>query len=355
MKQGRSLRQAKAEQAAKKRQAKKRKRILVLVIELLVLFSLLGIGYIITREDVPQEQQREAVEENITESVSQEGYTTVAIFGGEATVNGQQSGINLDTMLVVSIDEENKEIRLVSIYRDLLTKQSNDQIKKAYTAYFEEGPMGAMRMLNQNFDLGIQEYIVLDHQIMADIVDCFGGVYVSVTATEADEMNRQIREEGSVVSGGNQILNGTQAVRYAQISKSSLGGDYKRTEREKAVIQELISEMKQSESTVISGMIEQVYPQLITSLEMEEFQELVSEAAQYDLIDAKGFAFDYMEGTIEGIGSVVIAVDFEGNVKELHRFLYPKNEYVVSGMVREIDAEMDSYYSQESSSEETGE
>ena len=54
---GRTLREVKAVKASRKRQAIRRKRILVLVIEILIFITLLGIGYVMTNFDVIQQME----------------------------------------------------------------------------------------------------------------------------------------------------------------------------------------------------------------------------------------------------------------------------------------------------------
>ena len=54
---GRTLKEVKAEKAARKRRAIRRKRILVLVVEILILLSLLGIGYVMTNYDTIQQME----------------------------------------------------------------------------------------------------------------------------------------------------------------------------------------------------------------------------------------------------------------------------------------------------------
>lgn len=343
MKQGRSLKQAKAEQAAKKRRAKKRKRILVLLAEIFTLMMLLGIGYVITKNDRLPLQQPNNEEIQVNEGVSQDGYTTIALFGGESSGIEQPSGTHVDTILVVSVDKESKEIRSVSIYRDLLTMQNNGEIKKANSSYFSGGPIETMNMLNHNFDLSIQEYVSVDYRTMVTIVDSLGGIEIDVTSAEVEELNRQIadvaetiEQEATSVQEGLQTLDGIQTVAYAKISKNSLGGDVARTEREKSVIQKIHEKMKQSDSAAINEMMNQIIGQISASYEAEEFVELVCTINQYELKESKGFAFEYTEGTIDGIGSVFIPLGFTENVQELHAFLFPNNDYVVSGAIYEI-------------------
>ena len=63
---------------------------------------------------------------------------------------------------------------------------------------------------------------------------------------------------------------------------------------------------------------------------------------QYELGETSGFPFERTDGSVEGIGSVVIPLGVVENVEELHAFLYPKDsDYVLSGTVQDIAKEIE--------------
>lgn len=353
MKQGRSLKSAKAEQAARKRRAKRRRRALVLVIEILVLMILLGIGYVMTKYNQFQLNIFEDGDIQINEGAKQEGYTTIALFGGDSREGQLEAGTHADTIMVVSIDNETKEVKIVSVYRDLMTRQVNGSIKKANNAYFVGGPKDAINMLNQNFDLDIQDYVTVDFKAMADVVDLLGGIEVELSHDEAVEVNNHIYETADVaqkephlVKEGIQTLDGVQAVAYARIRKN-VGGDYGRTTRQRVVLEKMADKAKDTDFTTLSKIVNQVFPQVSTSFTLKELIGLAANVMQYKLGETSGFAFDHTDGNVEGIGSVVVPVGVVENVEKLHEFLYPKSEYTVSDTVRDIAKEIESLTRQE--------
>lgn len=341
-KQGRRLKEAKAEKAAKKRRAKRRRRAIVLIVELLILFCLLGIGYVLTKYGKFQLNMFEQGEIQKNQGVEQEGYTTIALFGGDSREGELEAGTHADTIMVVSIDNETKEVKLVSVYRDLLTRQTNGKIGKANSAYFKGGPIDAINMLNENFDLDIEDYVTVDFKAMADVVDLLGGIEIEVTEAEAEELNNYIDETAEVtgknakrVKAGLQTLNGVQAVTYARIRKN-VGGDYGRTERQRIVIGKLVEKAKASDISTLNDILNTVFPQISTSFKLSELIKLATGILQYQLGDTSGFSFEHIDSSVEGIGSVVVPLGVIENVEELHAFLYPKDEYTVSETVKEI-------------------
>ena len=120
-----------------------------------------------------------------------------------------------------------------------------------------------------------------------------------------------------------------------------MGGDYARTERQRLVIQKLAEKAKQIDLTTLNNMIDTVFPQISTSFELKEMFGLAAHAMQYELGESRGFAFEYTDGSVEGLGSVVIPLGHVENVQELHAFLYPEEEYSPSDTVKKIAQEIE--------------
>ena len=348
MKQGRSLKAAKAERAAKKRRARRRRRVIVLLVEILILMILLGIGYVMTKYGKFQLNMFGDGDILKNEGAEKEGYTTIALFGGDSREGELEAGTHADTIMIVSIDNDTKEVKLVSVYRDLLIKRPDGELGKANSAYFLGGPKQAINMLNQNFDLDIEDYVTVDFTVMADVVDMLGGIELDVTDEEAKEINNHIDGTAEVVGkeahhmqGGLQTLDGVQAVTYSRIRKN-VGGDYGRTERQRIVIQKLAEKVKETDLSTLNDMVDTVFSQISTSFSLKEIISLATGAFQYELGESKGFAFEHTDGNVKGIGSVVIPLGVIENVEEMHAFLYPKEEYVVSETVQTIAQEIES-------------
>lgn len=347
MKQGRSLKAAKAERAAKKKRAKRRKRVIVLVVEILILIMLLSIGYMMSKYGKIQLNMFDDGDILKNEGAEKEGYTTIALFGGDSREGELEAGTHADTIMIVSIDNESKEVKISSVYRDLIIKRPDGKLGKANSAYFYGGPKEAINMLNQNFDLDIEDYVTVDFSAMADVVDLLGGIEIDVTDAEAEEINRHIDGTAEAVGkkakhmkGGLQTLDGVQAVTYARIRKN-VGGDYARTGRQRIVIQKLAEKVKETDLTTLNNIIDTVFSQISTSFTMKEIISLASGVLQYELGEANGFAFEYTDGAVEGIGSVVIPLGVVENIEELHAFLYPKDKYAPSETVNNIAQEIE--------------
>lgn len=344
----RSLKAAKAERAARKRRARRRKRAIFMIVEFVILFVLLAVGYVMLKYGKIQLNVFGDGDIVKNDGVKQEGYTTIALFGGDSREGQLEAGTHADTIIIASIDNETKEIKLLSVYRDTLVQESNGDLKKANNAYFQGGPKEAINMLNRNFDLDIENYVTVDFKALADTIDLLGGIEVEVSAQEAIETNKYLGETAEVVgkkvpnvSGGTQILNGVQAVTYARIRKN-VGEDYARAARQRLVIQKVAEKVKQTDLVTINSIIDKVFPQVSTSFTLGETIKLAAGLMQYELGETTGFPFELTdEGEVDG-KSVVIPLGVAENVQELHAFLYPKDEYTVSQTVLNIANEIES-------------
>ena len=333
----------------KRKKSRRKKRILFLLAEIVILAILLGVGYVILKYDKFQVTLFDEGEIEVNDGATQEGYTTVALFGGDSREGQLEEGTHADCIIVASIDNQTKEVKMTSVYRDTLTEQMNGELKKANNAYFTGGPKDAINMLNKNLDLDIQNYVTVDFKALADTVDLLGGIEIDIKEEEIQYMNEFLEETAQVAgkdanfieAAGNQTLDGSQAVTYARI-RSTAGGDYTRTERQRLVLEKIFEKVLHTKLGTINKIIDEVFPQVSTSFSLKDLLGLAAGVSQYQLGEAKGFPFELTDGNVEGVGSSVIPLGFAENVQELHEFLYPKDEYAVSEKLSEIAGKIES-------------
>lgn len=345
-------RQLKAVQAAKlrkKRRSRRRKRALLLAFEIIILMMLMGTAYVMAKYEKFQTVTIDTEDIEINEGAEKEGYTTVALFGGDSRDGHLEKGTHADTIIIASIDNQSKEIRMASIYRDTILQQMDMEYNKANYAYFHGGPKEAINMLNKNLDLDIEDYVTVDFKALVDTIDLMGGLDIEIKEEEVDEVNEYMWETAEVAGteqelltrAGEQHLDGTQAVTYARI-RSTAGGDYTRTERQRLVIQKLFEKVIKTNLGTINEIIDTVFPQVSTSFTLNEIIGLASGMTKYELGDSAGFPFDKTDGiSYQSAGSVVVPVGLAENVEQLHEFLYPKEEQTgVSETVEQISQDI---------------
>ena len=149
-----------------------------------------------------------------------------------------------DTMMVASVDFQNKAINLLSIPRDTRVPiPSHVGYDKIAHAYFYGGSDLAVRTVTEFLHIPIHYYIAIDWQSFIKVVDILGGVDLNV---EHDMNYDDPYENLSIhLSKGNQHLDGEKAGQYVRFRHDELG-DIGRVERQQHFLQALNSQMLQS-------------------------------------------------------------------------------------------------------------
>ena len=136
------------------------------------------------------------IDEKVEESLS--GYRNIAIFGVDSRSSNLGRGNRSDCIIIASINNKTKEVRLASVYRDTyvqIEKYGLDKITHAYS--YGEAPL-ALSTLNTNLDLNIKEFITVNFDSVAEAVDLLGGIKMTITDAEVKYINGYIEEVANV-------------------------------------------------------------------------------------------------------------------------------------------------------------
>lgn len=333
-----------------KRQRKKRKLILF-VIEIIILVVLLGGLFFASKMNLIEKNDLDKDKIGINEmdktvQESLKGYTNIAMFGLDNRDMDNYGRGNTDVIMIFSINNDTKEIRMVSVYRDtfLNVAASGDtpNFFKANSAYARGGPEQAINMLNTNLDLEIENYVAFDFSAVAEAVDILGGVEIDIDEAEAEQMqvyvphtNKILGTDAQVISQpGTYNLDGVQAVAYSRI-RYTKGNDYKRAERQREVFSKMMAKAKKADVATLTKLMDAVFPHISTSLSQGEMLSMIKIMIGYDLGDSQGFPFDRTSKKMGSKGDVVVPCDLVSNVTELHKFLFDNESYTPSSTVQE--------------------
>lgn len=329
---------------------RRRRRRWIFAIEALLLVVLGGALVLFSKTEKlqPSEIKGKEIIVNDIDNDAIDGFTNVALFGIDSREVGSfGSGNHSDTIIVASINNKTKEIKLVSVYRDTYLNQSNDKYNKATQAYYSGGPQQAINMLNMNLDLDITEYVTVDFAAITNVVDALGGITIDVTSEELEHLNNYTVETSKVTGvktnklteTGEQLLDGVQTTSYARI-RYTAGDDYKRTERQRLVISKIIEKAKSADLATLNKIVDEVFPQVSTSFTLTEILGLAKDVVSYNLGETAGFPFDKTAASVGSKGACVIPIGLDNNVAQLHEFLFGETDYVASDTVKTISAKI---------------
>ena len=276
-----------------------------------------------------------------------EGYWTIALFGVDSRNNSVGKGNNADVIIICNIDQGSGEIKLVSVFRDTyLSVSDNGLYNKINQAYFLGGPEQAVEALNRNLDLQIDDFATFNWKAVVDAVNILGGVDVELSKAEFYYINAYITETVEATGVGSyqlkqaglNHLDGVQAVAYARLRK--MDTDFARTERQREIIDLCFQKLKKSDFAVVNNVMEAVFPQILSSVTIDDIIPAAKNLTKYAIADTMGFPAARSDANMGKKGACVIPQTLESNVTLLHQFLFGDENYQPSDMVKKISAKI---------------
>ena len=333
----------------------KRRRKLIIVFIILEILFLLGTGlyrYAQNKMSLIQPSQfkpAQVTNPNIPQGKVEEmeGYWTIALFGVDSRNNSVGKGNNADVIIICNIDQGTGEIKLVSVFRDTyLSVSDNGLYNKINQAYFLGGPEQAVEALNRNLDLQIDDFATFNWKAVVDAVNILGGVDVELSKAEFYYINAYITETVEATGVGSyqlkqaglNHLDGVQAVAYARLRK--MDTDFARTERQREIIDLCFQKLKKSDFAVVNNVMEAVFPQILSSVTIDDIIPAARNLTKYTIADTMGFPAARSDANMGKKGACVIPQTLESNVTLLHQFLFGDENYQPSDMVKKISAKI---------------
>ena len=331
----------------KKKKKRRRRRVVLLCFELFILAILCVVGYGMLKLG---KLDINILNPNNLEVYKDTGpYTNIACFGLDSRNGELEGGVQSDSIMIVSINNETNDVTLTSVYRDTLLLQADGNYEKANSAYNRGGPEAAISLLNRNFDLDIRNYVSVNFSALVDVIDALGGLEIDMTQEEAFYCNGYAFETAQVVGkemtkedcidevAGTQLLDGIHAVGYARIRYTE-GNDFKRTERQRQVLELTVEKAKKANLLTLNKIVDEVFPQISTSLSITDMLGFAANILNYNIVGKTGFpyAVTTSEDVRNHTGSYVVPIDFIGNVSMLHQNIFAEEWYEPSSKVKQI-------------------
>ncbi len=313
---------------------KERKGLKIFGITVLVLLIILAviIGGTITfvSSKLSKMQQIDLNEDNLNVSAQAKEqlaeYRNIAIFGVDSRDDSYGKGNRSDCIIIASINNKTKEVKLISVYRDTYVQIEGHGLDKITHAYsYGEAPL-AIKTLNTNLDLNIKEFVTVNFETVKDVVDYIGGISMPITAEEISHIP-------GIKKAGTQTLNGEQALAYARI-RYATGGDYKRTERMRDVLTAVANKLKTLNISQLNGFVDEILPKVYTNITAGDIFTLIPSAMSYKITDSIGWPYETRGKTMDRWYGIPITL--ESNVTELHKEAFEEPNYVPSDTVKEI-------------------
>lgn len=265
-----------------------------------------------------------------SELYSDPNQTNILLIGIDARNADDDS--RSDTMMLVTIDNTNGQIKLTSFLRDSYVEiAGKNWNEKLNAAYFRGGVQMLVDTLELNFKVDIPYYMLVNFEIFTTIVDELGGINVDVTQRESDYVatSKKPNIPVEIPAGEQVLLDGEQALWYARIRK--LDSDFMRTQRQRKVITAMVDKALTKDLGELISLAETVAPLVKTNLTSDEILNLgvgalKNQAFAYDIVQHQVPADGtWSSRNISNVGSSLV-MDMDENIELLHSFLAEKQE-----------------------------
>lgn len=240
---------------------------------------------------------------------------------GEAQWRG-----NTDTIMILTINENDNTIKLTSLMRDIYVVIPGYSQNKLNSAYATGGIQLLYDTIATNFDVSCEGYILVNYDTCEKIIDELGGVTVTLSQEEADYLNSTnyvSNEKNRNISAGTQTLNGNQAVGYARIRHIGKY-DFERTQRQRNILLDIYDKFKNKDITKLVTMANNIFPLITTDLDTNKIIDLGTKIFSKDLGELEQLRIPldntYESGKVKNMSSLII--DFDTNVDTLHEFIF---------------------------------
>ena len=311
------------------------KKIVLILIGIILLIGLSGFGYVYSKLNkmyVKDEVVKDI--ENTEEATIVDGITNILLVGtdGEYVEKGNRS----DSVMLVTIDSKNKDIKISSIARDTYVDIPGYSTEKLTHAYAYEGIDLLKEVFKENFDLDIDKYIAVNFVSFMDIMDELGGVEVNVEEKDIKEINKYIdacygyyknkdeKEKEYIKEAGVQRLNGYQALAFSRIRYTDSA--FHREARHREVAESAYKEFTQKGVDTYKKCAEIILNNTKTNISPVEMMNLAYTVLKINDNNIEQFQFPLEEHRKGHIISKqkgwVLEWDKEPNLEAWHKFIF---------------------------------
>ncbi len=319
---------------SRKREKRRKSRLKRLLLFTLVFLAVVLGGWYFLLGKLYAEMTYEEAERFSDEPWKEDGVINILLIGNDSRENVE--GSRSDAMILLTISSKTKTIQMTSLLRDIYVDIPGREGNRLNAAYAFGGPELLLETINENFNVSVNRYMLVDFEAFANLVDGVGGVDLSLTGPELEYVNAYLVEY-NIINGrpertdymdtsaeGQVHLNGPQALAYSR--NRYIGTDFGRTERQRKVLSEVIKKAPGALLKNPAKLVDGLLPNLTTNLTKDECFQLSLQAGSFVLWDLEQGSVP-LEGTYQPAnirGMSVLEVDLEKNREYLHEIMYGK-------------------------------
>lgn len=270
-----------------------------------------------------QQQANNEIKENITSDGAWRsddvfnlliiGYDAGMTDGTSATAN---QFIRADAIIIMSVNQKNKTVKMVSISRATYVYIPNHGYKRINAAHAYGGANLLVETIELNYKVKIDKYISCDFEGFKAIVDILGGVTIDMSKIEAD-----FAFDDETLPEGKYTMNGTQALRYVRLRKTD--SDRTRTFRQRKILKEIMGQAEKMDITEKLAFMDAVLPYVTTNFNRSELVNKAFDLETYLSWNMKMYIIPPKALQLQmRDGYEVIIPDWDETTEYIHSLLY---------------------------------
>ncbi|WP_276704384.1 LCP family protein [Romboutsia ilealis] len=293
----------------------------VILISIAIIIPLLGIGYLYFQLNsmYDKEEAKEISTTQESEKNKKNGITNILLVGVDG--NNIEKGNRSDSMMILTIDEKNQDIRLTSLARDTYVDIEGYGSEKLTHAYAYEGASLLIQTIKNNFGIDVDKYVAVSFESFEKIIDILDGIEINVSKKEVSQIN-------GIKKSGTQTLNGSQALEYSRIRY--IDSAYERDNRQRKVIKALYNKLVNDSNGNLMSVLNEVLRYTKTNMSPLEIVSIANKAIKINDTEFDQVEFPFKEArkdnNIKEKGWI-IEWDKDYNKNKLDKFIYDYANY----------------------------
>ena len=272
-----------------------------------------------------------------------EGITNVLLVGTDG--RDQEEASRADAIFIATLDNNNKVIKLTNIMRDILVNIPEYGERKINEAFsngsaelgddgkikgYEGGVALLMETIEENFNIHLDKYIIVNFWGFESIIDTVGGLEIEIKDYELDEVNKYIGEATGLNSPlltepGLQVLNGQQALSYARIRNVG-DNNFERGDRQSTVLFKLVEKLKEVNPLKYFSIANAISKEVKTNIDIPQALNLAYTIYKFPSLEVQKLQIPQKE--LIAIDDIYqdkgwcLIIDLEQSSKMIYDFIY---------------------------------
>lgn len=244
-------------------------KVFLIILSLLLLTAAVFVFFVYSKLDRvsyisdPEESQTEVISEDSSK-------INILVLGTDKKIEGTKDVGRSDSTTLCSFDLLTGKVRVISFERGIPVYVKENYDYELLTHVFSYlGAPGMVRAIQENFDLPVDGYVLVDFDTFPMIVDAIGGIDVELTQKEADAMNgvgpiaSNVWPEAEMHEGLNH-LTGYDALQYCRLR--SLDDNYGRQQRQRSAIEAMLRQLRKLSLFRLNEAANELLPLFNTNL-----------------------------------------------------------------------------------------